>query len=171
MPHDLRAVPASRPWAASKVVPRPTFTTLSFFAGKCLPASAPANLLFPRPPAMQIELRRSATCKKQSVLYFILRINCICTHAASHWSRPLSTPITPNAFAAALLGLSLTVAPLSKVSAAETPAPPRAETSSSSCQGLDKPACEAKDCTWVRATTVNGKPRKAYCRRKPQKQS
>ncbi|MCH9806314.1 MAG: hypothetical protein K0U74_01150 [Alphaproteobacteria bacterium] len=42
---------------------------------------------------------------------------------------------------------------------------------SSPCQGLAKTACAAKNCIWVKATTVNGKPRKAYCRKRPDKKN
>ncbi|MEQ8824581.1 MAG: hypothetical protein RIC14_09420 [Filomicrobium sp.] len=55
-----------------------------------------------------------------------------------------------------------------KNSAAKTKAKSSAKPTSK-CQGLAKTACQTKGCVWVKASKVNGKDRKAYCRKKPQK--
>lgn len=43
---------------------------------------------------------------------------------------------------------------------------PKSAKAASPCKGLTQSACAAKGCVWVKASKVNGKDRKAYCRKK-----
>lgn len=83
--------------------------------------------------------------------------------------------INLSLYAGLLLALSGAAFPLLQATAERHAAAAisalRIAQSQSPCQGLDQAECKMKGCTWVRATTVNGKPRKAHCRRKPKKRS